>query len=220
MNSRLIIEPARFQGQPGFELRIRDSRITVQEFLDELNQSYLKMDWPRLWPQNRVDCEGCDLCCQEPLPVTSVDVMQIREALEIDQLEVFRYLWVELQGPAVDITLRRRGAKCIFLNSRGKCRIYARRPFACQTYLCCQTSPNFENLRSQIINSGMDELVRCSLAAYNKAGRPFPVNRSQSPKLNPHHWPKGYFTGKTSYQQLRLARVLSFDLWRKMLLLK
>jgi len=220
MNSRLQIKPARFNGQSGFELHIQDPHITVQEFLDELNYSYLHMNWPRLWPVNRVSCEGCDLCCQEPLPVTSIDVMQIGEALGIHQLEVFRYLWVEVQGPVVDITLRRRGQKCIFLNSQGKCSIYAQRPFACQTYLCCQTSPEFEQLRSQIVNKGMDELVRSSLAAFNKAGKPLPINRSLNPDIDPLDWPKGYFTGKTSYKQIKLSKVLSFDLWHKMLLLK
>ncbi len=220
MHSRLLIKPARFNGQPGFALKVLDPQITVQQFLDELNHSYLHDNWPRLWPVNRADCEGCDLCCREPLPVTSIDVMQIGKALGIPQLEVFRYLWVEVQGAVVDITLRRRGQKCIFLKSRGKCSIYARRPFACQTYLCCQTSPEFEQLRSEIVNKGMDELVRCSLAAFNQAGRPLPVNRSFNARIDPRDWRKGHFTGKNSYQQLKLGKLLSFDLWRKMLLLK
>lgn len=221
MAARIIINPARFQGQPGFDLKIRDSKITVQEFLDELNQAYEDLALPRLWPrEDRLACAGCDLCCQEPLPVTSVDVMQMRKVLELSETEVFRYLWVEVQGAAADITLRRnRGGRCIFLNPQGRCKIYAARPFACQTYLCCQTGPLFEALRSQIVNAGMDELVRSSMAVFQQARIPFPINRSQQGCLHQRDWPKGYFAGKTSYSQLRLARVLSFDLWRKMLLL-
>lgn len=221
MNSRILVTPARFKGQPGFDIKVRDSKITVQELLDELNQAYQEMNLPRLWPGNRVDCAGCDLCCQEPLPVTSVDVRQLRETLGVGETEVFRYLWVELQGPAADITLRRvRGGKCVFLNTQGRCRVYAARPFACQTYLCCQTGPILEAMRGQIVNAGMDELVRSSIAGFQRIGQPFPVNRSYQGQLNQRDWPKGYFTGKTSYSEVRLARILSFDLWRKMLLLE
>jgi Fe-S-cluster containining protein len=227
MQGKLLVKPTIIKGLPGFELLIRDANITVQELLFELNQAYQEQDLPRLWPQKSGDstgtygdCEGCSLCCQERLPVTSIDVLQIRKALGLDAMEVFGFLWVEVQGPAVDITLRRRKQRCIFLDQQGRCKIYNQRPLACQTYLCCQTGPRFQEMRSQIINAGMDELVRYSLAAFHQSDRLFPIDRAYSPRINHRDWQKGYFTGKTNYQQLKLARVLSFGLWHSMLLLE
>lgn len=220
MQSKLLIKPAIIKGLPGFDLLIRDAGMTVRDLLQELNKAYQEQDLPRLWPEKRLHCEGCSLCCQEPLPVTSIDVLQIRRALGLNEIEVFGCLWVEVQGPVVDITLRRRGQRCVFLNHQGRCKIYPHRPLACQTYLCCQTGPRFEELRSQIVNAGMDELIRYSLAAFHKARRPFPIDRAHSPQLNRRDWQKGYFTGKTSYQQLKLAQLLSSGLWHSMLLLK
>lgn len=206
---------------PGFDVRFTSPKVTLGQLLEEINRFYAEDGLPRLWPEDRNDCRGCDLCCHEPLPITSIDADLIRDYLRLDAAGLFGHLWVEEQDHAVDITLRRgKGGRCTFLSMEGTCRIYPVRPFACQTYLCCRTSDNFENLRSQVINTGMDELVRSSIEVFRQQGRSLPVNQGRTSRVVASHWLCNCFTGKNRYDQIRIIKVLSSDLWRSMLLLK
>jgi len=204
---------------PGYELRIRDRNLTIQDFLCEVNDFFENAELPRLWPQGNHNCYGCDLCCHEPLPVSSIDVEQICQATGSIFSQAFKYLWVETQGNIIDITLRRRrDGSCIFLRKDSTCSIYQYRPFLCQTYICCQTSPEMEEVRSTIVNQGMDELVRKSLLLFNSRGLELPVNKGNKKYIKIGDWKKNKFSGKSSYSDILIKDILPSDLMRHLLL--
>lgn len=205
------------QNGPGFRLGVKYFNINLQEVLNEINLFIETGGLPRLWPEKTTRCAGCHLCCHEPLPVTSIDLLNICRAFSISFTEAFKYLNLEVDGNVVDITLKRRNGDCIFLNRQGLCRIYTDRPFLCQTYICCHTHEAFEELRSQVVNQGMDELVRLAMLSFKQEGRELPVSRGKTKNINFKDWPKNRFSGKKAYSELLLENVLSSDL-KKVLL--
>ncbi len=216
---KLQITKNTMQGLPGYEISIINQKVSIQDLLDELNRFIEEGNLERLWPVEQHGCYGCDLCCHEPLPLTSIDVRNICQARGINLIDAYQYLWVEAQDNIIDITLRRvRGGKCIFLQSNSICSIYENRPFLCQTYICCQTAPLFEELRSQVVNTGMDELIRSSIHEFSSIGQTLPVNRSRNARVNIKDWEKNQFTGKKNYSQILIKNVLSSDLFKHMLL--
>lgn len=207
------------KGQPGYDIKLADREVTVGEYLETMNDFIESGQVERLWPRGRHECRGCDLCCHEPLPVTSVDVYNICQATGTDAREVFRYLWVEARGNNIDITLRRGDEEnCVFLNpATGTCSIYKYRPFTCQTYICCQTSARVELLRSRVVNLGMDELIRSSIQTFKETGGKLPVDLSEGAVVRGSDWAKNCFTGQTDYQAIRLRELLTSDFKRFLL---
>lgn len=216
---KIIFRRQVIKGLPGYEIKIADQSASVQDLLDGLNVFIINGKLERLWPEKQQDCCGCDLCCHEPLPVTSIDVANICQARGISLVKAFQYLWVQAERNVADITLKRgKNQRCVFLQANGLCSIYMNRPFLCQTYICCQTTAVMEELRSQVVNQGMDELIRLSIEAFQKTGSPLPVNRSRNPRIDLQDWTSNIFTGKNSYSQILLKGVLSSDLFKQMLL--
>lgn len=202
---------------PGFTIKILDSKASIQDLLDELNGFFEKGSPPRLWPPETSSCQGCHLCCHEPLPVTSIDVINICRALHIELADAYNYLTVNVRGNIVDITLKRKNGSCIFLNRQGRCSIYSRRPFICQTYICCHSHPAFEEMRSQVVNRGMDELVRMSLIKFEKLGKTMPVASGSMKKVRLQDWTVNCFSNRTDYRQVLLENVLSSALMKVLL---
>lgn len=204
---------------PGYEIKIKDKNLTIQDLLTEINEFFETAELDRLWPEDVHNCYACDLCCHEPLPVSSIDVEQICQATGSSFCSAFKYLWVETQANIVDITLRRRrDGSCIFLSKNSTCSIYRHRPFLCQTYICCQTSPEMEEIRSQVVNQGMDELIRKSLLLFKSQRAELPVDRGEKSNINRSDWKKNRFSGKSSYADILLKEVLSSDLIRDLLI--
>lgn len=206
------------EGIPGYGLKIVDINLSIQDLLTEVNQFFEKGKIERLWPEGCSDCFGCDLCCHEPLPVTSIDVENISRAKNVSFTDAFKYLRVETRDNIVDITLKRtRNNRCVFLNKDGICSIYKYRPFICQTYICCQTEDAVEELRSQVVNQGMDELIRTSIIAFKNEGRDLPVNYGKQGSINLEDWHKNCFTGKHNYAEVALKNVLSANCMKALL---
>lgn len=215
----MVIKPLAIEGRPGYDIKISQDHATIQNLLDHLNHFIDQEPITRLWPPERSNCYGCDLCCRDWIPLTSIDVKQILEIKGIDLIEAYKYFWVEAQEEVLDITLRRkRDGRCIFLQSNGTCAIYKKRPFVCQTYICCPSTPQVEELRSQVVNKGMDELIRISLQAFASRGQSLPLNRSFRARIRQEDWGKNVFSGKEEYSRIRLKKVLSSDLFKHMLL--
>lgn len=207
------------EGLPGYVVKIVDRNASVQDLLDSLNRFIIEGNLERLWPENKADCCGCHLCCHEPLPVTSIDAANICRAKGITLVEAYQYLWVQVEQNVVDITLKRgKDQRCVFLQENGLCSIYTHRPFLCQTYICCQTTAAMEEIRSQVVNQGMDELIRLSILAFRQEGKSLPLNRARNPHIDLKDWPPNVFTGKDNYSGMVLKRVLSSDLFKQMLL--
>lgn len=201
----------------GYDLRLFNPHASIQDLLDELCLFLESGNLDRAWPGNRSACKGCEWCCHEPVPLTSVDVLNIGTALQLTLGEVFDYLWVEVRGPVIDIILQRREEeRCLFLSSENTCTIYPYRPFVCQTYLCCPTGPLLEQVLSEVVNAGMDDLVRRALKEFRYGGG-MPVNRVNEPRVCWGDWPRNGFSGKTAYRQILLKRILSSDLYGSLL---
>lgn len=217
---RLQFRKTIINGVAGFDLKVKSGNASVQDLLDAMNDFIENGAPARLWPpDSRSSCCGCDLCCHEPLPVTAIDAENIARALQLDFISVFKYLRVEVQANVVDITLQRKNMRnCIFLQKDGKCSIYKVRPFLCQTYICCQNPESMNELRSQIANQGMDELVRKAIMAFKARGKDLPVSRGTSRHIDLADWPRNCFTAKKTYSELLLKNVLSSDLLRVLLI--
>lgn len=213
----VILKKSQEKNGPGYNLGIQDFRISLQDLLVEVNRFIEIGDLPRLWPKKVNKCEGCHLCCHEPLPITIIDLINICQTLEVDFVQAFRYLNLEVDGNVVDITLKRRKGNCVFLDHQGRCRIYDYRPFLCQTYICCHMHPAIEELRSQVVNQGMDELIRQAILQFRKNGKPLPVNHGTARNVRLSDWPSTCFSGKQAYSEIYLENVLSSDL-KKVLL--
>lgn len=204
---------------PGYDMKIADPGATIQDMLDELNLFIEKSDIARLWPENTTKCKGCHLCCHEPLPITSIDLKNICRAKSLSVKKAFKYLEVEVEQNIIDITLKRsKDDACIFLSADGICTIYQHRPFACQTYICSQTSEAVEETRSRIVNMGMDELIRANLDFLLAAENGLPYGRNHFKQVKAADWRKNVFTGKEQYASIRLRQVIPSDLFKHMLL--
>lgn len=70
---------------------------------------------------------GCHLCCLETeMPLTEDDVIRLA-SLGYDVEE-----FAEFRGGA--LRLRNVGGRCVFLDERGRCRVYESRPTGCRAY--------------------------------------------------------------------------------------
>ena len=186
-----------------------DRAVTVQDYLDAVNDFIVSAPLDRLWGKRGDSCRGCDYCCHEPLPVTSIDVLNLITATKKSFTEVFSYLWVEVRGELVDITLRRdKKQSCCFLSPQGTCTIYSHRPLVCQTYICFVTTPEMEDIRGILVNSGMDDLIRRAIIDFAQIGRTIPINKGVKPKISLKDWPPNIYSGKNSYRQIELSQVL------------
>ncbi|MEQ8174707.1 MAG: YkgJ family cysteine cluster protein [Syntrophomonadaceae bacterium] len=213
----IVLKKIQERNGPGFGLGLKEFNVSLQELLDQINHFIEAGGLPRLWPETVKQCAGCHLCCHEPLPVTSIDLASICRAFQIDFIDAFKYLNLDVDGNVIDITLKRRNGDCIFLNKQGRCRIYNDRPFLCQTYICCHMHEGVEELRSQVVNQGMDELVRLAILRFKKEGKTLPVRQGNTKNVSLNDWPVNCFSGKSTYAEILLENVLSSDL-KKVLL--
>lgn len=214
---KLIISKSQERQGPGYQLQMRDKTASLQDLIDALDEYMASGNADRLWPEKLESCRGCHLCCHEPLPVTNIDVKRICQATGTGFTEAFRYLNVEVQGRAVDITLKRPGGNCVFLSKHGTCGIYNDRPFLCHAYICCHVPEAVQEIYSQVVNQGMDELVRQALEAFTRQGKQLPTRRGNCRQVRLADWPPNCFTGKQDYNQLPMGEVLSSALLKVLL---
>jgi len=214
----VIIKPYQNKGHNGIDIQISDEHATVQDYYQALDEYILSGSYQR---QRAIttSCEGCDICCQERAPLTSVDVMVLKEQvapeLTINDF-LKRYGYININGPVVDISLARDGyERCLFLSPEtGKCRHYQTRPLVCRTYICTPLSPRAKKLRQSVVNSGMDELVRLTLT--NAEDGKYPVHEAEDPDVTQEDWTESMWTGKSLYSQLKLRDILTDQLWTEL----
>jgi len=218
MPAPITIQPYQAKGCTGLDVRINDEGATVQDYTEALDD-YIISGQYRRQRSTSANCEGCDICCQERIPLTSVDVLilkgQVAPELSVNEF-IQRYGYVSVSGPAADISLGRDWQdRCLFLHPEtGKCRNYAARPLVCRTYICTPLSPRAGKLRETLVNLGMDELVRLMLAA-SPEGQ-YPLHEADEPELVREDWPESLWTGITDYSQLRLKDILPAKLYAEL----
>ncbi len=217
MNIRVFL--TYFQDALGYDLEILNENATIQDYLDALN----------LFQEKHVaECKGCDGCCWERIPLTSLDIMnyirdpQIMSCLSSDPglvspfIHTYCHVWG--QGPVMDITLKRfKNEACIFLDSEQKiCRYHFVRSFVCQTFICLPHSERAGQLRDTLLNIGEDDLVHRYLQEADKKGEApvIDVNNQAAPQLS--DYPGTPFTGKNFYHEIKIKEVIPKELWKKL----
>ncbi|GAB6180476.1 hypothetical protein JCM14036_17950 [Desulfotomaculum defluvii] len=202
-----------------YDLQILHETATIQDYLDAINKFIEEITEP--------PCKGCDECCWERIPLTHIDVLnyinQLGEELHLDKewplldfLKQYTYIYAE--GGAVDISLgfTPEGA-CFFLNQGERiCGSYAARSLVCQSFICMESTPTAQELRSQLVNTGMDELVRIWMNQCKDAD--IKLFYHEEYKANPElaDYLESGFTGKTKYSEVLLKEVCTPELWQKL----
>lgn len=214
----ITIKPYHLKGRIGIDVQVNDDQATVQDYHQALDEYILSGSYHRERAIT-ANCEGCDTCCQERIPLTSVDVLVLKEQVAPDLgINDFlgRYGYINITGPVVDISLGRDGSeRCLFLHPQtGKCRHYAARPLVCRTYICTPLSPRAKKLRQSVINTGMDELVRLMLA--NATEENYPVHEAEEPNVAREDWVESIWTDKLVYAQIKLQDILTDQLWAEL----
>lgn len=193
--------------QLGHDLHILAENAVVEDVLDALAafaQSYLS------------DCQGCDGCCHERVPLTAPDIAVMAALLPpathtaVEVCSAFTDINVDKAG-IVDITLKRdEDGACIFLHKEGKyCQNWQARPFVCRSHFCLPKSPRLIALRSVIVNSGENELIG-QLLAEQAAGAP-PL---LPPEIKAQDYPPEPALAANSWQGIRVKDIVPEDLWQ------
>ncbi|BAF58735.1 MAG: YkgJ family cysteine cluster protein [Pelotomaculum sp.] len=220
MQEAVLAVPQRFGTRWGYDLVVKDEAASVQDYLDAVCR--IIREYPLSRTRKKApSCAGCDLCCKERAPLTWIDVLNLRKYLKMDKAALQEFLdlagYILVDGPAVDITLRRTGRGCVFLNRQSRlCSVYPARPLVCQTFFCCPVSRRAAGLRQYVVNAGEDELVRQWLLQAGKRGGAPAFHEGYRPKLRLGDWQPNAFTGREHYRQVLLKELCPPRLWQKL----
>ncbi|ABO50687.1 protein of unknown function UPF0153 [Desulforamulus reducens MI-1] len=199
-----------------YDLQILDETASVQDYLDAINKFIDENTNP--------PCRGCDECCWERIPLTSIDVLnyinQLGGALVLDNewplldfLDQYTYIYAE--GGAVDISLgfTQEGA-CHFLDQEQHiCGSYTARSLVCQSFICMESTKSAQDFRSELVNTGMDELVRLWMSQCKDAGIRLFYHEEYQASPQGEDYPENGFTGKKTYKDVLLKEVCSLEVW-------
>ncbi|MGI9862287.1 YkgJ family cysteine cluster protein [Moorella naiadis] len=203
----------RVNDQCGYDLHILSPGATVADYISAIEGLEPDLLYRPYNPEG--NCLGCDHCCGGRLPLTIIDLCALQQGLkeltgrDIPLPAVLQsYCQVQVQGRAVDITLRTDAeGYCILLEpQQRRCRIYRHRPLICRTYFCSPLTRPARLLRERIVNVGEDELVRYWLTSQDEL----------QPGLRPSDWPPTPFAGSRSYKDVALKDLCPAGLWQKL----
>ncbi len=213
-----------WRGQLGYDVRLSHPGATVEDYRQALNRWSDTACWHRSRQPELNDCVGCSRCCQERIPLTVVDLEQLRQNLSLPLKSVITAveMWghAAAQGPVADITLKRQAnGACLFLDPQSyRCKIYAFRPLVCETFICCPSTLRAQQLREAVVNRGEDELIRQWLLALSAKGVNIeqnpPVDAGRNVRLSLKDWPATPFSGDRKFSGVRLKDLCEPDLWR------
>jgi len=220
MTSRVEIKPwTDVYGQKGYDLEVADPQATVGDYLAALNQYILRENCSRQRAPKTKACAGCDRCCAERIPLTAVDLLNLSRATEEESWArlLGRHTFISVEGPVVDITLRREAdGRCSFLDPlTGRCRIYCHRPLVCQTFICCPVTLRAQEVREQVVNLGEDEAVRRWGELAGPEGTP-PVHEALDFAFDPQDYPPNAFTGRLDFNEIKVRDLVTPDLWQRL----
>lgn len=157
----------------------------------------------RFCAEKTASCYGCVGCCQERVPVTSLDAERLLQLLPTEERTLAKLceklLDIEtFPDGAVDIRLKRDSEGCCILMDKENscCSKHIYRTFACASHYCLPRSEKLDDIRSAIVNQGMDELVRQLYA------------EGILPQINIEDYPPNIFTGKSTYNDILLYELI------------
>ncbi len=201
-NDNVLVFPVTFKnGQIGCQMNINNDQATVADFLSAMDYFatiYL------------ADCRGCDGCCHERAPLTSIDISELAQIVPSSDypahqvINSFGDIYIDDKG-IVDITLRREnnGACNLLCQNKKYCFAHNQRPFVCHSHFCIARSNEIEQLRQIIVNHGENELVRL-LAAEEAKGAPMIVSN----KINIADYPSSPLSRAKSWHEVLLSDIL------------
>lgn len=212
---KLVVFPVMKDDQGGYDIRILDDSATVEDYHRELS-SFIIGSVKERYRAETNDCEGCNICCQERIPLTFVDVLKMKEhLLPQGSINSFlkKYGYVVVEDNLADISLARDlHNKCVFLRKEDqRCSIYDKRPLVCRTYICIPPTPRAKQLRSAIVNAGMDVLINQWL----KEGDVY-YHEALDPNLNPQDW-SNFVWPQETYEKLVIKDIISSKLYTKLI---
>jgi len=193
----------------GYDLEICDQDATVGDYmaaLDDFAAAHL------------ADCRGCDACCWERAPLTSVDIGPLSTLLPPSPypahavVEAFATLFIS-KDKVGDIYLKRgHDNACIFLDKKAKrCLDHQERPFVCRTHFCLPKTRRAQALRGAIVNMGENELIRLLLAEEASGAKELIGN-----SLAKKDYPLCPISGISQYQDMPIRLIASPALWREL----
>lgn len=216
MNVRLL--PYNMENKKGIDIVITNEMATVEDYLDELEKYIETCPLDRL-RANVSTCVGCEVCCQERMPLTNIDKYNLAAVFNLDGSEADfynKYTKTIIKGRNIDIVFANgEEGKCILLDSKNKlCTRYKKRPFVCRTYICCPVSERAERLRQELVNSGEDALVAEWIEKMQK-GEVFIYELGEEADIRPEDWKGNGWTGKDSFAKVYIKEVISEKLWEE-----
>jgi len=202
----------------GLDVEILSDEATIADYCNAMDNFILNNEFSRLRSSTN-ECEGCDICCKERIPLTIIDVKRLKMRLDDNlSMEDFlrRYTYVIVNSNIVDITLViGENGRCMFLNEQlKKCCYYVDRPFVCRTYVCAEISARANKLRNYILNSGEDELMFLWQDLYEKGI--CIVHETLDFSFEPNKYVRNAWTGAESYEDIVLKDILPTSLWQKL----
>jgi len=215
---RLEIIPFYRHNKKGMDVVISSDQATAGDYCAAMEQYILDGGYQRLRSADS-SCAGCDTCCQERIPLTSIDALTMKDRIDpqMDWSDFFqKYAYVSVSGRVVDIALSHDSdEKCVFLDkSAKKCLYYRERPFVCRTYICAPGSPRMEKLREYITNSGEDELARIWLESGKKSG--YIIHEAVDAAVKAEDWPVNAWTGKMGYSSIAIKDIVPPSFWEEL----
>jgi Fe-S-cluster containining protein len=203
----------------GIDVEISSKDATVVDYLEALDEYILTGDFIRLREGTTIHCEGCDTCCRERMPLTSIDAYELKRKLaaNLSMGDFFnRYTYVAVAGRFIDIMLARDYEdECILLDKKKKrCTGYEIRPLVCRTYICTLFSPRADRLRTEVVNNGEDQLVSQWLQCYQNGD--CVIHEADNPIIDIDDWRSNNWTGKNSYSEILLRDILSPTIWNEL----
>ena len=98
------------------------------------------------------ECTACGKCCENHGEYTAVyltkqDQAEMAKALSVSQQD---FLKTYCEKEDEDYTLKDVGDRCIFLDTRGQCKVYTARPLQCRTFPFWPETLNAQTWKTEI----------------------------------------------------------------------
>ncbi|MEW6661636.1 MAG: YkgJ family cysteine cluster protein [Bacillota bacterium] len=221
---KVIARPVDIKGKTGLDILVADPNASVADYLSAVDGFISRAPVERSRSQGSPCCLGCYACCQERIPLTSIDYDRLftHHLAKAEEQPWRRFLdkisLISVKGRQVDITMRLdQEGLCIYLDrNKGLCSIYPIRPLVCRTYICAPLSKNAMDLRELVVNLGEDELVRLWLEDAAQVKEIPAYHEGDQPDLRIEDWGESPFSGKKDYRDVLLKDLCTPGLWNRL----